>query len=107
MWSSTIVTPSLAGQASFIPTSMVPVASTLVATLTKSKNTYTLTIHYVNEERRSVDVLTTFDIQPENELVSFSLQPQKGVFCVLGMYNFCERYEPRISGSSYCVSSIL
>jgi len=83
VWSTTIVTPSLTGQASFIPTSMVPVASTLVATLTKSNNTYTLTILYVNEERRSIDVLTSLDIESENELVSYSLQSQKGVFCIL------------------------
>lgn len=72
---------------------MVPVASTLVATLTKSNNTYTLTILYVNEERRSIDVLTSLDIESENELVSYSLQSQKGVFCILGMQHFAFQYQ--------------
>ncbi|KAI9284765.1 hypothetical protein BC943DRAFT_352951 [Umbelopsis sp. AD052] len=83
VWSNIITTPSTIGQSSFIPTSMVPVASTLVATLTKTKNAYTLTILYVNEERRSVDELTSFDIQSEKELVSYSFHAQKGIFCVL------------------------
>jgi hypothetical protein len=75
--------PSVSGQTSFIPTSMVPMASTLVATLTKYKDTYTFNILYINEERRSIDVLTSFDIQPDNEPVSYSLQPQKGIFCII------------------------
>lgn len=86
VWSSIITTASTIGQSSFIPTSMVPVASTLVATLTKTKNAYSLTILYVNEERRSVDELTSFDIHSEKELVSYSFHSQKGIFCVLGMY---------------------
>jgi hypothetical protein len=86
VWSSIITTPSTIGQSSFIPTSMVPVASTLVATLTKTKKAYSLTILYVNEERRSVDELTSFDIQSEKELISYSFHSQKGTFCVLGMY---------------------
>jgi hypothetical protein len=88
VWSSIITTASTIGQSSFIPTSMVPVASTLVATLTKTKNAYSLTILYVNEERRSVDELTSFDIHSEKELVSYSFHSQKGIFCVLGIYLF-------------------
>ncbi|KAG2172659.1 hypothetical protein INT43_000006 [Umbelopsis isabellina] len=83
VWSTAITMPSVSGQASFIPTSMVPMASTLVATLTKYKDTYTFTILYINEERRSIDVLTNFDIQPENQPVSYSLQSQKGIFCLI------------------------
>ncbi|KAM3579651.1 hypothetical protein VKS41_008103 [Umbelopsis sp. WA50703] len=83
VWSTAIIMPSVSGQTSFIPTSMVPMASTLVATLTKYKDTYTFNILYINEERRSIDVLTSFDIQPDNEPVSYSLQPQKGIFCII------------------------
>ncbi|CAO3595573.1 unnamed protein product [Absidia cylindrospora] len=85
LWSTVFVTSSSHVRPCCIPNSMLPANSTVVVTICKRKDldNYTVKLHYINEERRSIIVAAEIDLKLKNKPVAFTFDSTLGIFTVL------------------------
>ncbi|ORZ19823.1 hypothetical protein BCR42DRAFT_481740 [Absidia repens] len=85
LWSTVFVTSSSHVRPCCIPNSMVPANSTIVVTVCQSKEStkYTLKLYYINEERRSINIAVSTDLEPKYTPVSFTFDATLGILTVL------------------------
>ncbi|KAI8329409.1 hypothetical protein BC941DRAFT_384685 [Chlamydoabsidia padenii] len=85
LWSTTFVTTSSHVRPCCVPNSMVPVNSTIVVTISNTKESapYTVKLLYINEERRSINVAAKLDMDLKTQPVSFTFDPTLGILTIL------------------------
>ncbi|KAI8090001.1 uncharacterized protein BX664DRAFT_334432 [Halteromyces radiatus] len=85
MWSTVFVTTSSHIRPCCIPNSMVPANSTIVVTICQAEGSdnYSVKLHYINEERRSINVAAEIDLNLKNKPVSFTLDSTLGILTIL------------------------
>ncbi|CAO3623493.1 unnamed protein product [Cunninghamella blakesleeana] len=85
LWSSVFLTTSAHARPCCIPNSVVPANSTMVITLRKSKEAkkYTIKLHCINEERRSINETVKIDLELQNEPVAYTFDPTLGIITIL------------------------
>ncbi|KAF7723481.1 hypothetical protein EC973_001992 [Apophysomyces ossiformis] len=86
IWSYVFVTSNSHARPCCVPNSMVPAMSTIVVTVSSSENSdiYSIRFHYVNEERRSINVLSKIDIKLDEHPIGFTLDELDGRMTMLG-----------------------
>ncbi|KAG0170608.1 hypothetical protein DFQ30_002234 [Apophysomyces sp. BC1015] len=80
IWSYVFATSNSHARPCCVPNSMVPALSTIVVTVSnaESSDLYSIRFHYVNEERRSINVLAKIDIKLDEKPVAFTFDESDG-----------------------------
>ncbi|KAG0179952.1 hypothetical protein DFQ28_002062 [Apophysomyces sp. BC1034] len=86
IWSYVFATSNSHARPCCVPNSMVPALSTIVVTVSnaESSDLYSIRFHYVNEERRSINVLAKIDIKLDEKPVAFTFDESDGRLTTLG-----------------------
>ncbi|KAL0075841.1 hypothetical protein J3Q64DRAFT_1666935 [Phycomyces blakesleeanus] len=86
VWSNVFVTSSAHVRPCCIPNTMVPALSTVVMTVSniEGSDIYTVRTYYMNEERRSVDLLAKIDMKHAETPVGFTFDSVDGRMTTLG-----------------------
>ncbi|KAI8064348.1 hypothetical protein BC940DRAFT_242517 [Gongronella butleri] len=82
IWSTVFITTNSHIRPCCIPNSMAPANSTIVVTISKG-NAFSLNLHYINEERRSIHVLAKVDLDIQDKPVSITFDSTSGIVTVL------------------------
>ncbi|CAO3596888.1 unnamed protein product [Absidia cylindrospora] len=85
LWSTVFVTSSSHVRPCCIPNSMIPANSTIVVTVCQAKGStkYTTKLYYINEERRSINIAVSTDLETKNTPVSFTFDATLGILTIL------------------------
>ncbi|KAI9019321.1 hypothetical protein CLU79DRAFT_758234 [Phycomyces nitens] len=86
VWSTVFVTSNAHVRPCCIPNTMVPALSTVVMTVSniEGSDVYNIRTYYMNEERRSVDLLAKIDMKHTETPVGFTFDPVDGRMTTLG-----------------------
>lgn len=90
VWSTVFTTPKLNAKPCCVSSSLVPPNSTIIvsiSSLSKTSELYSVCLHYVNEERSSVDLLANVHFALKENPVAFTFDSSNGRITTLGQSN--------------------
>ncbi|ORX57018.1 hypothetical protein DM01DRAFT_1303418 [Hesseltinella vesiculosa] len=83
IWSTNFTTTNSHIRPCCVPNSMAPANSTIVATVVQHAKGYSLNLHHINEERRSIHLLANIEMAIKDTPVSITFDSTPGIVTVL------------------------